>query len=194
MAIKNAVSEDIAFFLCLFAGAYGQQTPHGFLQYAAGAGDIDPFPAAATGAEYRAFLEIESRFLLQTLFLFGVTFEICTEVYPHQVSAFAGCDDGFGQMFPQKPFHISDIVIQIGAASIQPVCAFCISGNGGVPRQGHDAVYGKMLKKPEDYTDVRGQVTADLQDEMERFWVADLRKKYPVTINENVLKTVNKHE
>ena len=57
-----------------------------------------------------------------------------------------------------------------------------------------DAVYGKMLKKPEDYTDVRGQVTADLQDEMERFWVADLRKKYPFTINENVLKTVNKHE
>jgi len=57
-----------------------------------------------------------------------------------------------------------------------------------------DAVYGKMLKKPEDYTDVRGLVIADLQDEMERFWVADLRKKYPVTINENVLKTVNKHE
>ena len=51
-----------------------------------------------------------------------------------------------------------------------------------------------MLKKPEDYTDVRGLVTADLQDEMERFWVADLRKKYPVVINENVLKTVNKHE
>ena len=57
-----------------------------------------------------------------------------------------------------------------------------------------DAVYGKMLKKPEDYTDVRGLVIADLQDEMERFWVADLRKKYPFTINENVLKTVNKHE
>lgn len=57
-----------------------------------------------------------------------------------------------------------------------------------------DAVYGKMLKKPEDYTDVRGLVTADLQDELERFWVADLRKKYPVTINEDVLKTVNKHE
>ena len=31
-----------------------------------------------------------------------------------------------------------------------------------------DAVYGKMLKKPEDYTDVRGLVTADLQDDMER--------------------------
>lgn len=57
-----------------------------------------------------------------------------------------------------------------------------------------DAVYGKMLKKPEDYTDVRGLVTADLQDDMERLWVADLRKKYPFTVNENVLKTVNKHE
>ena len=57
-----------------------------------------------------------------------------------------------------------------------------------------DAVYGKMLKKPEDYTDVRGMVTADLQDEMERAWVADLRKKYPFVINEEVLKTVNKHE
>jgi peptidyl-prolyl cis-trans isomerase SurA len=56
-----------------------------------------------------------------------------------------------------------------------------------------DAVYGKMLKKPEDYTDVRGQVTADLQDEMERFWVADLRKKYPFTINKDVLRTVNNH-
>lgn len=57
-----------------------------------------------------------------------------------------------------------------------------------------DATYGKLLKKPQDYTDVRGLVTADLQDEMERLWVADLRKKYSVFINEEVLKTVNKHE
>lgn len=57
-----------------------------------------------------------------------------------------------------------------------------------------DAVYGKLLKKPQDYTDVRGLVVADLQDEVERLWVADLRKKYPVTINEEVIKTVNKHE
>ncbi len=57
-----------------------------------------------------------------------------------------------------------------------------------------DATYGKMLKKPQEYTDVRGLVTADLQDEMERFWVADLRRKYPVTVYEEVLKSVNKHE
>ena len=57
-----------------------------------------------------------------------------------------------------------------------------------------DAVYGKLLKKPQDYTDVRALVVNDLQDEMEHAWVADLRKKYAVTVNEEVLKTVNKHE
>jgi peptidyl-prolyl cis-trans isomerase SurA len=57
-----------------------------------------------------------------------------------------------------------------------------------------DATYGKVLKKPEDFTDVRGLVTADLQDELEREWVADLRRKYQFTVNEDVLKTVNKHE
>ena len=57
-----------------------------------------------------------------------------------------------------------------------------------------DAVYGKLLKKPENYTDVRALVLTDLQDEMERQWVADLRRKYAVTVNEEVLKTINKHE
>lgn len=57
-----------------------------------------------------------------------------------------------------------------------------------------DAVYGKMLKKgPESYTDVRGLVTADYQDQMEREWVADLRRKYAFTVDREVLKTVNKH-
>ena len=57
-----------------------------------------------------------------------------------------------------------------------------------------DATYGKLLKKPEEYTDVRGLVTADLQDYLEKQWVADLRKKYTFSVNEEVLKTVNKHE
>ncbi len=56
-----------------------------------------------------------------------------------------------------------------------------------------DATYGKLLKKPEDFTDVRGLVTADLQEEMERLWVADLRKKYAVEVYKDVLETVNKH-
>ena len=58
-----------------------------------------------------------------------------------------------------------------------------------------DAVFGKMLKKgPEDYNDVRGQVTADYQDMLEKAWIANLRRRYPVTVNKEVLKTVNKHQ
>lgn len=58
-----------------------------------------------------------------------------------------------------------------------------------------DATYGKVLKKgPEDYTDVRGAVTADYQDALEKEWVADLRRKYNVVVNEEVLSTVNNHK
>lgn len=57
-----------------------------------------------------------------------------------------------------------------------------------------DATYGKVLKKgPEDYTDVRGLVTADYQDELEKQWIAELRRKYAVNVDREVLKTVNNH-
>lgn len=56
-----------------------------------------------------------------------------------------------------------------------------------------DAVYGKKLKAPQDYTDVRGQVLADYQEELEKEWVANLRRRYTVEVDESVLKTVNKH-
>ena len=57
-----------------------------------------------------------------------------------------------------------------------------------------DAVYGKILKKgPEDYTDVRGLVVSDYQDLLEREWVADLRRRYSFSVNQDVLKTVNNH-
>ena len=57
-----------------------------------------------------------------------------------------------------------------------------------------DAVYGKKLKKyPDDYTDVRNQVVEDYQNQLEKEWVAALRQRYPVTIDESVLKTINQH-
>lgn len=56
-----------------------------------------------------------------------------------------------------------------------------------------DAVHGKKLKAPEEYQDVRGQVIADYQEQLEKDWVAELRKRYQVTVDEAVLKTVNKH-
>lgn len=55
------------------------------------------------------------------------------------------------------------------------------------------AVYGKKLKAPKVFDDVRGQVVADYQDELEKRWVEALRKRYPVVIDREVLKTVNKH-
>lgn len=58
-----------------------------------------------------------------------------------------------------------------------------------------DAVYGKILKKgPEDYTDVRGLVVADYQEELEKAWVEQLRRRYTWKVDEEVLKTVNNHE
>jgi peptidyl-prolyl cis-trans isomerase SurA len=58
-----------------------------------------------------------------------------------------------------------------------------------------NAVFGKKLKKgPEDYTDVRAQVVADYQDMLEKAWVYDLRRRYSVSVNKDVLKTVNKHK
>ena len=58
-----------------------------------------------------------------------------------------------------------------------------------------DAVYGDKLKKgPKDYTDVRGQVVADYQDMLEKAWVYDLRRRYTVSVNKDVLKTVNNHK
>ncbi len=47
--------------------------------------------------------------------------------------------------------------------------------------------------KPKAYTEVQELVVADLQEEMDKHWIADLRKRYPVNVNKKVLKTVNNH-
>ena len=57
----------------------------------------------------------------------------------------------------------------------------------------HDAVYGKLLKNPKSYLDVRDLVVSDYQEELEKQWVAELRRKYPVWVDKQVLSTVNKH-
>ncbi len=55
------------------------------------------------------------------------------------------------------------------------------------------AVYGKKIKKPRSYKDVKGQVTNDYQNEKERAWVEGLRSKYEVVVYDDVVKTVNNH-
>lgn len=58
----------------------------------------------------------------------------------------------------------------------------------------YEATFGKLLKKgPEDYEDVRAQVVADYQDELEKEWVKALRRKYTFEVYPAVLATVNQH-
>ena len=58
----------------------------------------------------------------------------------------------------------------------------------------YSSTYGKVLKKgPECMEDVKGLVTADYQDMLEKEWVEKLRETFAVEIKEDVLETVNKH-
>lgn len=57
----------------------------------------------------------------------------------------------------------------------------------------YTTVTGKIQKKPLSYLDVKNDVEADLQKELEDKWVQELRKKYKFTVNNDILKTVNNH-
>lgn len=48
----------------------------------------------------------------------------------------------------------------------------------------------KVISVPEEAADVRGLVTSDYQAMLEKEWVASLKAKYPVKINQKVLKKV----
>ena len=49
---------------------------------------------------------------------------------------------------------------------------------------------GGVINQPEEMSDVRGAVTSDFQDELERLWKEELARKYPAKINAKVLKKV----
>ena len=57
-----------------------------------------------------------------------------------------------------------------------------------------DAVYGKLLKNPKEMSDVRNQVTADYQAQLEKQWIAELRKKYTVEVYPEIVATVKKEK
>lgn len=52
------------------------------------------------------------------------------------------------------------------------------------------AFLGRIIDAPEEATDVRGQVVTDYQASLERKWLDSLRVKYPVKIDDKVLKKV----
>lgn len=52
------------------------------------------------------------------------------------------------------------------------------------------AVQGRVINAPEEAIDVKGAVTSDYQAQLEQDWLNQLREKYPVKVNDKVLKTV----
>ena len=52
---------------------------------------------------------------------------------------------------------------------------------------------GEKIMGPESYQEVRGLLVGDYQNYLEERWVARLRAASKVEINQEVLKTVNKH-
>ena len=68
-------------------------------------------------------------------------------------------------------------------------------GEGGQYRQGYGFVdvIGQVISAPETYKDVKGAVQNDYQKYLEDKWVQALRKKYKVSVDKKVLKTVNNH-
>ena len=54
------------------------------------------------------------------------------------------------------------------------------------------AFRGEMLDAPREVADVRGKVTADYQQYLEKEWLKRLHKKYKVKINKKVLDSISK--
>lgn len=73
---------------------------------------------------------------------------------------------------------------------------FAVFGKGDVKGPARFPIvetYGKLLKKPSSYLDVKSLVISDYQDVMMKAWLEELRAKYKVEIHEDVLATVNNH-
>jgi peptidyl-prolyl cis-trans isomerase SurA len=94
----------------------------------------------------------------------------------------------------RPPFHIVNGIFQRGdneAVDVQQLkCRTTCSPKAEMPVV---MTFGKILADgPECAEDVRGAVVADYQTELEEQWVASLREKYPVVLNEKELDKLRK--
>ena len=65
-----------------------------------------------------------------------------------------------------------------------------VKSNSNYPYSG---VEGQVLKQPKSYLDVKSAVINDVQDKRTEEWVKRLRNEYSFNVNQDVVKTVNKH-
>jgi len=54
------------------------------------------------------------------------------------------------------------------------------------------SVHAKVPSEPKSFDEARGLITAGYQEELEKEWIAELKAKYPVIINEEVLNSLTK--
>ena len=55
------------------------------------------------------------------------------------------------------------------------------------------AIYNKLGPEPKSIKEAKGLITADYQNYLEKAWIADLRKKYPVEVNKAVFESLIKN-
>ena len=54
-------------------------------------------------------------------------------------------------------------------------------------------VHGVVPPEPKQLNEIRGAMTADYQNYLEKEWIAELRAKYPVTVNHEVFDSILTH-
>jgi peptidyl-prolyl cis-trans isomerase SurA len=66
--------------------------------------------------------------------------------------------------------------------------------DAGVVNKRYYVVKINKIEKPEykKLSEVKGLVIADYQDYLEKQWLASLKQKYPVNINEQVVQSLEK--
>ena len=98
---------------------------------------------------------------------------------------------------PKDSAHVVRVEIGIFAIGDNAWIDKCVfnQGDGGEYRKGYNFVdvIGKVIPAPETYKDVKVAVQNDYQKFLEEKWVKGLRKKYKVSVDKKVLKTVNNH-
>lgn len=91
---------------------------------------------------------------------------------------------------PKAPrFHIVNGLFKQGDNAAIDAERLNVAGTKFTPKEKMPRymTYGRLLTAPEELDDVRGAVVADYQSELEAAWVAELKKKFEVKINQKEL-------
>lgn len=92
----------------------------------------------------------------------------------------------------KRDIKIEKVVVTRGENEVVDALAF----GGERPASPHKKYHnyflydGRMVENPEEISDARGAVTTDYQNKLEEEWVAELKEKYPVKVNEKVYRMI----